>query len=160
MAPTTTSDVPFRQGECSIEATLAVVGEKWTFLVLREAFAGVRRFADMLTGTGAPRQVLSARLARLVEEGLLRKVPYQDPGQRVRHEYRLTQKGLDLYPILIALMKWGDHYAIEGREPSVVLTHRDCGAPVDLRMRCSAGHEVESPRQVTPRRGRGARRLP
>src|ERR1044071_2020377 len=87
-------NLPLRVHNCSIERALGVVGEKWTFLVLREAFGGVRRFADMQAATGAPRQVLSARLTRLVEEGLLRKVPYREPGQRQRDEYRLTQMGL------------------------------------------------------------------
>src|SRR5918995_3853076 len=95
---------------CSIAASLAVLGEKWTLLVLRDAFNGVRRFEDMYQRIGAPRQVLSARLARLVEEGLLRKVPYREPGQRQRDEYRLTRMGLDLYPALVALMQWGDRH--------------------------------------------------
>ncbi|MCG5215736.1 winged helix-turn-helix transcriptional regulator [Streptosporangium sp. KLBMP 9127] len=143
--------VPFRVDNCSIGATLEIVGEKWTFLVLREAFTGVRRFADMQAATGAPRQVLSARLARLVEEDLLRKVPYREPGQRQRDEYRLTQKGLDLYPIMVALMHWGDHYVNECAP--VVLTHRGCGAPIAQHLRCENGHEVPSPREVTPRPG-------
>ena len=82
------------------------------FLVLREAFNGVRRFDDMQRRTGMPRQVLSQRLARLVDEGLLRKVPYQENGQRPRSEYRLTEKGLDLYPVLLAMMEWGDKHAV------------------------------------------------
>ena len=93
---------------CAIGAAVAILGERPTFLVLREAFNGVRRFADMQRRTGIPRQVLSDRLGRLVEEGLLRKMPYQDSGQRSRHEYRLTAKGLDLYPVLVGLMQWGD----------------------------------------------------
>ncbi|GAA5081864.1 DNA-binding HxlR family transcriptional regulator [Thermocatellispora tengchongensis] len=149
--------MPFRVDNCSIEATLGIVGEKWTFLVLREAFNGVRRFADLQAGTGAPRQVLSARLARLVEEGLLRKVPYREPGQRQRDEYRLTQKGLDLYPIMVALMHWGDRYLAGDDGPPVLLTHRDCGAPVELHMRCAEGHEVASAREITPRPGPGFR---
>ncbi|GLX08877.1 transcriptional regulator [Microbispora sp. NBRC 16548] len=147
----------YRVDNCSIERTLAVLGEKWTFLVLREAFNGVRRFADLQTRTGAPRQVLSARLSRLVDEGLLRKVPYQEPGQRQRDEYRLTQKGLDLYPIMIALMHWGDRYLADPEGPPVVVTHRECGAPVALHLVCEDGHEVGGPREVTPRPGPGAR---
>jgi len=96
---------------CAIGAAVSIIGERATFLVLREAFNGVRRFADMQHRTGIPRQVLSDRLGRLVSEGLLRKVPYQDSGQRSRHEYRLTAKGLDLYPVLVGLMQWGDTYA-------------------------------------------------
>ncbi|RJL32046.1 winged helix-turn-helix transcriptional regulator [Bailinhaonella thermotolerans] len=140
---------------CSIERTLRVLGEKWTFLVLREAFSGVRRFADMQARTGAPRQVLSARLAKLVEEGMLRKVPYQEPGQRQRDEYRLTEKGLDLYPIMISLMAWGDKYLAEDGAP-VLITHRDCGAPVALELHCADGHPVAGPREVTPLPGPGA----
>src|SRR5262250_3602557 len=96
---------------CTIGAALDIVGEKWTFLVLREAFNGVRRFDDMQRRTGAPRQVLSDRLARLVAEGMLRRVPYQERGQRARLEYRLTDKGLDLYQVLVSLMEWGEKYA-------------------------------------------------
>ncbi|WP_204043615.1 winged helix-turn-helix transcriptional regulator [Acrocarpospora phusangensis] len=147
----------YRLDNCSIERTLAVLGEKWTFLVLREAFNGVRRFADLQTNTGAPRQVLSARLTRLVEEGLLRKVPYQEPGQRQRDEYRLTQKGVDLYPILVSLMHWGDRYVADPEGPPVLLTHRGCGALIEQRMHCADGHDVASPQEVSPRPGPGAR---
>ena len=76
---------------CTIGAAVGIIGEKWTFLVLREVFNGVRRFDDMQRRTQAPRQILSDRLARLVDRGLLRKVPYQEDGQRSRHEYRLTE---------------------------------------------------------------------
>jgi DNA-binding HxlR family transcriptional regulator len=148
--------VLFRVNNCSIERTLDIVGEKWTFLVLREAFNGVRRFADMQAITGAPRQVLSARLTRLVDEGLLRKVPYREPGQRQRDEYRLTEKGLDLYPLLVALMRWGDKHLAGDGGPPVLLTHRDCGAVIEQRFGCADGHEVAGPREVTARPGSGA----
>src|SRR5262249_31142222 len=95
---------------CAIGAAVAAIGEEWGFLVRREACRGVRRFDEMQRRTGAPRQVLSDRLARLVAEGMLRRVPYQEHGQRSRHEYRLTEKGLNLYPVLVALMEWGDRY--------------------------------------------------
>ncbi|MFB9962818.1 winged helix-turn-helix transcriptional regulator [Sinosporangium siamense] len=141
---------PHQVQGCSIQRTLGIVGEKWTFLVLREAFNGVRRFADLHQGTGAPRQVLSARLARLVDEGLLAKEPYREPGQRKRDEYRLTQKGLDLYPIMVALMHWGDRHLAEQNGPPMVLTHRGCGAPIHQQFRCAEGHELAGPREVTP----------
>src|SRR6266581_2872160 len=86
--------------DCTIAAALGSVGEKWTFYVLREAFNGIRRFDDMQRRTGAPRQVLSDRLGRLVTDGILRKVPYQEDRQRSRSEYRLTEKGLDLFPLI------------------------------------------------------------
>jgi DNA-binding HxlR family transcriptional regulator len=144
---------------CAIGAAVAIIGERSTFLVLREAFNGVRRFADMQRRTGIPRQVLSGRLARLVEEGLLRKVPYRDSGQRSRHEYRLTAKGLDLYPVLVGLMRWGDHYATGPAGPPVLLRHRDCGEPVHVQLACEAGHILESARDVEPVPGPGARKI-
>ena len=144
---------------CSIAAALAVVGEKWTFLVLREAFNGVRRFDDMQRRTGAPRQVLSNRLASLVADDILRKVPYQEQGQRPRSEYRLTGKGLELFPVIAAMLAWGDKYAVPPGGPAVGLTHRDCGAPVYLQLTCARGHQMDSAREVTPVAGPGARRI-
>jgi DNA-binding HxlR family transcriptional regulator len=119
----------------------------------------VRRFDDMQRRTGIPRQVLSSRLARLVAEGLLRKVPYQEAGQRSRDEYRLTSKGVDLYPLLVALMQWGDNYEAAPDGPPVLLRHRDCGEPVRLQLSCRAGHVLESARDVTPVPGPGARQI-
>jgi DNA-binding HxlR family transcriptional regulator len=144
---------------CAIGAAVGVLGERPTFLVLREAFNGVRRFDDMQRRTGMPRQVLSQRLARLVAEGLLRRVPYQEHGQRSRAEYRLTDKGLDLYPVLVALMEWGDRYEGDADGPPVLLRHRDCGEPVRLHLTCEAGHVLESAREVTPVPGPAARKI-
>src|SRR5260370_23071255 len=144
---------------CAIGAAVGIIGERPTFLVLREAFNGVRRFDDIQRRTAMPRQVLSHRLARLVEEGLLRKVPYQDSGQRSRDEYRLTDKGLDLYPVLVALMQWGDQYAVAPAGPQVLLRHRDCGEPLQLQLSCRAGHVLDSAREVTAVLGPGARNL-
>ncbi|MGO9188375.1 MAG: winged helix-turn-helix transcriptional regulator [Streptosporangiaceae bacterium] len=144
---------------CAIGAAVGILGERPTFLVLREAFNGVRRFDDMQRRTGMPRQVLSQRLARLVAEGLLRKVRYQESGQRSRDEYRLTDKGLDLYPVLVALMEWGDRYASGADGPPVLLRHRDCGEPVRLQLTCAAGHVLESAREVTPVPGPAARKI-
>ncbi len=144
---------------CSIGTAVAIIGERQTFLVLREAFNGVRRFDDMQHRTGMPRQVLSDRLARLVREDLLRKVPYQHAGQRRRYEYRLTGKGLDLYPVLVALMEWGDRHQVGPAGPPVLLRHRDCGEPVRLQLACQAGHVLESAREVTPVPGPGARKI-
>jgi DNA-binding HxlR family transcriptional regulator len=145
--------------DCTIAAALAMVGEKWTFMVLREAFNGIRRFDDMQRRTGMPRQVLTDRLSRLVADGILRKVPYQEDGQRARSEYRLTGKGLDLFPVIVALLEWGNKHTPGPSGPIVELTHRDCGEPVHQELRCAAGHELGSAREVTPRPGPGARRL-
>jgi len=149
----------YDSANCAIGAAVGIIGERSTFLVLREAFNGVRRFDDMQRRTGMPRQVLSQRLARLVSEGLLRRVPYRESGQRSRDEYRLTDKGLDLYPVLVALMQWGDRYAVGSAGPQVLLRHRDCGEPLRMQMACDAGHIVESARDVTPVPGPGARKI-
>ncbi len=149
----------YDSANCAIGAAVGILGERSTFLVLREAFNGVRRFDDMQRRTGMPRQVLSQRLSRLVAEGLLRKVPYQENGQRRRTEYRLTEKGLDLYPVLVALMEWGDRYEVGTEGPQVLLRHRDCDEPVRLQMACAAGHVLDSAREVTPVPGPGARRI-
>src|ERR1700691_1888367 len=135
---------------CAIGAATAIIGERTTFLVLREIFGGVRRFDDIQRRTGAPRQVLSDRLARPVPGGVLRKGSYQQD--------RLTDKGLDLYPVLVALMHWGDRYEGDPAGPPVLLTHRDCGEPVRLQLSCDAGHTLPSAREVTPLPGPGARK--
>lgn len=129
--------------------TLSVVGEKWSLLVLREAFLGVRRFADFQRNLGAPKAVLTDRLGTLVEQGVLRRVPYRAEGERQRHEYRLTEKGIDLYPTLVALMQWGDKYLADDVAP-LALEHRDCGAPVHLGLVCAHGHELSGAREVRP----------
>ena len=143
------SNLSWDRSRCSVAGTLAVVGEKWSLLVLREAFFGVRRFADFQRILGAPKAVLSDRLATLVEQGVLTRVPYQAEGERQRHEYRLTRKGRDLYPTLVALMQWGDTYLADG-PPPLELQHRDCGAAVHLELACEAGHRVAGPREVVP----------
>ncbi len=150
---------------CSIGAAVGIIGEKWTFLVLREAFNGVRRFADMQRRTQAPRQILSDRLARLVREDLLRRVPYQEEGQRSRHEYRLTEKGRDLYPIIVALMHWGDRYAAAPGppgHPDPPRLRRAGPAPAHLRPRPCArlrtrGHADPRPRRPQDRLSLGER---
>lgn len=148
----------YDSANCAIGAAVSLIGERQTFLVLREAFNGVRRFDDMRRRTGIPRQVLSQRLARLVRDGLLRKTAYQDAGQRTRHEYRLTDKGLDLYPMLVAMISWGDKHAVGPAGPQVLLEHRDCGAPVRLQLTCDRGHALTSAREVSPVPGPGARK--
>jgi DNA-binding HxlR family transcriptional regulator len=126
---------------CSVARTLELVGERWTLLIIRDAFLGVRRFGDFAERLGVARNVLQDRLERLVGEGILEKVPYQE--RPLRHEYRLTDQGRDLWPVLVALLKYGDrHLAPEG--PPLLLVHRDCGGEVDDRRRCTAcGRELE-----------------
>lgn len=143
---------------CTIGRALDVIGDRWSLLVLREVFQGIRRFDQLTVRTAIPRQMLTERLERLVADGLLRREPYQEPGQRRRHEYRLTDKGLDLYPVLLALREWGNAYLAGPEGSPIEFAHRDCGEPVDVVLRCRAGHDVADNRQVAGRVGPGARR--
>jgi DNA-binding HxlR family transcriptional regulator len=119
---------------CSIAKTLEIVGDRWTMLVIREAFSGTRRFEHFQRNLGIARTVLSERLGRLVADGLLRRERYEDHPERF--EYRLTAKGLDLWPVLMAMLTWGDRHAIEG-PPPVVPFHQGCGGGVDDRRMCT-----------------------
>jgi DNA-binding HxlR family transcriptional regulator len=143
---------------CTISRAMEVIGEKWTLVVLREIFSGVRRFDDMRVRTHIPRQVLANRLASLVEHGVLRREPYQEPGARIRHEYRLTPKGLNLYPVLIAVAAWGDAYLCDPEGPPLEFAHRGCDAVVHVEVHCADGHRVTENRDVAARPGPGARR--
>jgi DNA-binding HxlR family transcriptional regulator len=141
---------------CTVGRTMAILGERWTFVVLREVFNGVRRFDDIRRHSGIPRQVLSNRLGLLVEQDILRREPYQDPGERARHEYRLTPRGFDLYPVLVAIADWGDRYVADAAGPPVEFTHGECGSTVHAVLECANGHRVERPRDVVTRIGPGA----
>ena len=171
----------FSTDNCTVGRAMEVLGERWTFVVLREVFNGVRRFEDMRRHSGIPRQVLTNRLALLVDQGILRKEPYRPEGQRARHEYRLTEKGLDLYPVLgarapgggrdlphppvqdqdaIDLLEsatWGDRYLADPEGPPVAFAHRDCAAPVRLHLTCADGHDVADPRAVATVPGPGVK---
>jgi len=141
---------------CTISRTMDILGDKWTFHVLREVFVGVRRFEDIRARAGIPRQVLTERLAALIERGLIRRHPYRLPGQRERSEYRLTQAGLDLYPVLVAMIQWADQYLPLDDGPPIEPRHRgDCAERVTVVMQCEAGHEP-GPREVAFRPGPGA----
>ncbi len=142
---------------CSVGRTLDVVGEKWSFQVLREVFLGVRRFEDMHVHAGIPRQVLSKRLASLVEAGLLTKVPYREQGARERHEYRLTEAGSELRTAMVALIAWGDKHLADPEGPALLAVHRGCGEPVELVARCAAGHPAGGPADLGFAPGPGAR---
>ncbi len=146
---------------CTVGRTMAILGERWTFVILREIFNGVRRFDDIREHSGIPRQVLSNRLGLLVEQDVLRREPYREPGERARAEYRLTAKGFDLYPVLVAIADWGDRYVADPGGPPVEFVHRGCGSPAHAVVECSAGHRIERPRDLAPRPGPGAQiRLP
>ena len=140
---------------CSIAATLELIGERWTLLIIRDAFLGIRRFDDFQASLGIARNVLQARLERLIEQGLLTRVKYHE--RPPRFEYRLTSKGVDLWPVLVALMKWGDQHAAPAGPP-VVLRHADCGGEVDHHRICSKCSKPLEPNEVLPEPGPGATR--
>jgi DNA-binding HxlR family transcriptional regulator len=120
---------------CSIVRPLSVLGDRWTFILIKQAFAGSRRFEEFHDAIGISRGRLAERLARLVDEGILDRVPYKKDNARSHHEYRLTQKGHDLYPVLLALRDWGDRYmAPEG--PPMHYRHRDCGGEAHAHLTC------------------------
>lgn len=150
-------DISMDRGLCSIGRTLDLVGDRWSMLILREiSFYEVSRFERLRTNLGISRAVLTDRLEGLVRHELLERTAYQSPGDRTRHEYRLTEAGRELFPILVAIMRWGDRHRNEGMAP-IDLRHRGCGGSVDLELRCSRGHEVDQA-SVEPVPGPGLKR--
>ncbi len=139
---------------CSIAGALAVVGERWSLLIVRNVFLGVRRFEQMQSNLGIARNVLQTRLQRLVEQGVLERKLYQQHPPR--HEYRLTEKGLDLWPTVVALMQWGDRHAAPAAGPPVVLEHRGCGGRVDEHRVCEKCAKRLTARESRARPGPGA----
>ncbi|HYF26793.1 MAG TPA: helix-turn-helix domain-containing protein [Baekduia sp.] len=141
---------------CAIGRAGAVLGERWVFAILRAAFFRARTFEDFQRHTGIARNILTERLSRLVDFGILERRPYEESGRRVRHEYRLTEAGRDLYPIVVAIMEWGNrHTGLEHGAP-VQLRHRTCGEIMHPRLTCDRCGEAVDPREVVPERGPGA----
>ncbi|MBW3665499.1 MAG: helix-turn-helix transcriptional regulator [Actinobacteria bacterium] len=136
-------------GDCSVTRTVDLLGDGWSVLVLRDVFNGVRRFDDLTAHLGISRSVLTDRLARLVDAGVLERRPYREPGDRERFEYRLTGKGRDLQTVLVALMDYGDRWLRhEDGGPPVVLRHDECDTEVHARLVCDHGHVVTDRRTV------------
>jgi DNA-binding HxlR family transcriptional regulator len=133
---------------CSIHRTLALVGEKWTMLLIRDAANGVRRFDDFRQHMGVSEAVLSDRLKHLVAHGVFETREYQEPGQRRRNEYRLTAKGWDLFPLLISLAQWGDRYLGDPGGPAWRIEHAACGPPVRAEVVCSHDGEILGPKDT------------
>ena len=139
------ADVPLE--DCPIARAVDVIGDRWTLLILRSAFHGVRRFGDFQRDLEASRSVLADRLGKAVAAGLLRRVPYSEPGQRPREEYALTRKGVSLLPALVALMEWGGAHA-PSSTGSVRLTAGPDGEPVHVAFVTSSGREVTDYRDL------------
>jgi DNA-binding HxlR family transcriptional regulator len=134
--------------DCPIARTLAVVGEWWTPLILRDIFLGVTRFDAIQADLGLSRKVLTQRLGSLVDHGVLERVPYQDNPPR--HDYALTEKGLELAGVLLALKSWGERWAMDGAPSPMRLRHERCGAIVEPVLACSNCGEPLHPHEVTP----------
>jgi DNA-binding HxlR family transcriptional regulator len=128
---------------CTIAKALEVLPTRSAFLILREAFYGTTRFDDFAQRVGISEPVTAARLRELVDQGLLEREDYREPGQRTRQRYRLTEKGAGLFPVLVALMQWGNRWLDERGGP-VELRHRECGETVQTELRCAAGHPVSA----------------
>ena len=138
---------------CSVARALGVVGDRWTLLVLRDAFLGIRRFDDFQRDLGTTRHRLSDRLQKLVRHGILERVRYQD--RPARFEYRLTEKGRDLYPIIVSLTRWGDRWMTDEDGPPIELVHRGCGRRITPALTCPECGDPVVARDMTARPGPG-----
>jgi len=144
---------------CGIQRALDVLGEKWTLLVLREAIYGVRRFDDFARALSCGRGVLSDRLKTLVAANVLERRDYAEPGQRPRSEYRLTAKGRDLFPALMALSQWSERWDPAPEGPVARVTHRRSGRPVRVILSADQKNIGLSLSDLEIAAGPGARRL-
>ena len=144
----------FASMDCSVAQCLEIVGERWSMLVIRDAFLGVSRFDDFQRRTGISRNILRDRLARLVEAGIMDRTPYSEHPPR--NEYRLTDKGRDLWPIVTSMRQWGDRYAAPSGPP-IVVRHRGCGAVTEVVHVCGACGDTLEARDVEALPGPGRR---
>ena len=140
---------------CSIAATLEVIGERWSLLIVRDVFLGLRRFEQIQADLGIARNILQRRLSTLTDQGVLERRLYHESPPR--YEYRLTEKGLDLWPTMVALMQWGDRHASPRAGPPIALEHRGCGGAVDGHRTCMECGMPLSVRDVRALPGPGAR---
>lgn len=144
----------WRAKRCPIDKALQVVGTRSAMLIMREAYYGTTRFDDFADRVGITEAVAAARLHELTDTGLLERRPYKEPGQRTRFEYRLTEKGRDLLPVVLALFEWGAKHALPGGRASIELSHASCGAHVQVQVRCADGHDLPLEQLVISRAGR------
>jgi DNA-binding HxlR family transcriptional regulator len=138
---------------CTIARSVNILGDHWNLLLIRQACRGTRRFDDFQAALGVGRNILSQRLARLVDLGMLRRVEYQEKPSR--HEYRLTDKGREVYPILAAMAAWGDRWLTGPEGTPLVLHHTTCDHDMHADVVCSECGEPLDVRQIRPRRGPG-----
>lgn len=138
---------------CSVARTLAVIGDRWTLLLLRECFMGVRRFETFQARLGISRTIVRDRLAHLVDHGVLKRCQYET--RPPRHEYRLTDAGRALHPIMISIVQWGDTYRADDTGPPLLRTHQPCGHRLDAQLVCRECGEPVEPRDVAVHHGPG-----
>ena len=148
----------FHAMPCSIARTLAVVGEAWTPLILRDIVFGITKYDEIQRDLGVATNILADRLTTLVEHDLLTRQPYQ--RRPLRYRYELTEKGADLLPVLMALMRWGDKWTTEAAGPPVTMLHHSCGQATEAVMACSVCGRTLVAGEVGARGGPGARRGP
>jgi len=141
---------------CSIARTLSVVGDRWTMLVIRDVFLGIRRFEAIQSDLRITPHRLSDRLHKLVSSGILKRVAYQERPRR--WEYRLTEKGIDLYPLIVAMVRWGDRWAAGREGAPVELVHRPCGHVIEPQLTCPECASEIDPREMTARPGPALRK--
>ena len=141
---------------CSIDRTIQVLGEKWTLLIIRESFYGATRFEQFHRVLQCPRNLLSERLTLLVDEGILERTEYREPGSRARKEYRLTDTGRELMHLMLAFMQWGDRHNADPAGPRVVARHAECGRDLRVAFACSQGHVLTKLEEVELVDGPGA----
>src|SRR5438876_2909645 len=144
---------------CGIKRALDVLGEKWTLLILREAIYGLQRFDDFARALNCGRGVLSSRLKTMVQANILEKRDYAEPGRRGRAEYRLTAKGRDLYPALLALSQWSDRWNLPEQGPAALVTDKDARRAVKVVMTSRADVRGLTIDDIAIRPGPGLRRL-
>ena len=145
---------PFTDQNCSVAAALAIVGERWTLLVMREVLLGRQRFAEIKRNTGVAPNILSDRLQVLVDHGLLRRRLYSEHPEA--YEYVPTRKGTDLNPVIVALLQWGDKYAAPAAGPPRVPVHATCGHDAEPHLHCSHCGDVIKSTELKARPGPGA----
>jgi DNA-binding HxlR family transcriptional regulator len=138
---------------CSVARSLSVVGDRWTLLIVRDAFLGRCRFEDFQSSLGITRHLLTERLRKLEEHGILKRIAYQE--KPTRYDYRLTEKGVDLYPILLSLVRWGDRWMAGGQGPPMLYRHRGCGQVATPALHCPECREPVTARDITARSGPG-----
>ena len=142
---------------CSLARAISVVGDRWTLVILRDCFLGIRRFDALEKSLGITRHVLADRLKKLVDSGVLYKTPYQQ--KPIREEYRLTEKGLELHPVILALVHWGDKHMVDERGVPIIHVHKKCGQVMQPVTVCSCCKEPVTAKDIRVEVGCGGQDL-